>query len=110
MSPINWSDVPGEEVNPGIFRQTVQGTRSTVVRYVYQPGAVFPAHRHLEEQTTVVLTGRIVFEVDDRSVTVGPGQALLVPGGVVHAARVVGGEVVETINVHAPRREHGPGG
>jgi quercetin dioxygenase-like cupin family protein len=107
---LDWSAVPSEEVYPGITRQTVHGRRSTIVRYVYQPGAVFPTHAHPEEQTTVVLTGRITFLSDGRETTLEAGQSLLVPPDLAHGARVEGDQVVESINVLAPRRERQPGG
>ena len=105
---IDWSAVPLEQALPGITRQTLQGERSTVVRYVYAPGAVFPTHSHSEEQTTVVLTGRIAFAAEGREVILGPGESLLVPPDVPHSARVIGDETVETINVLAPRRSASP--
>jgi quercetin dioxygenase-like cupin family protein len=107
---LDWSAVPDELVYPGITRQTIHGQRSTIVRYVYQPGAVFPEHSHPEEQTTVVLSGRITFLADGREITLAAGQSLLVPPGRPHAARVDGDEVVESINVLAPRRAQQPGG
>ena len=106
---LDWSAAPAEDVYPGVTRQTLQGARSTVVRYVYQPGAVFPTHAHPEEQTTVVLTGRIAFTMGGREVVVGAGEVLLVPPDAPHGARVVGDEVVESINVLAPRRQRQPG-
>ena len=107
---LDWSAVPSEGVYPGVTRQTIQGARSTVVRYVYQPGAVFPEHSHAEEQTTVVLSGRITFLAEGRAIALAAGQSLLVPPNQPHSARVEGDEVVESINVLAPRRERGPGG
>ena len=106
---LDWSAVPSEEVYPGVTRQTIHGARSTVVRYVYQPGAVFPEHAHPAEQTTVVLSGRITFFAEGRAIPLAAGQALTVPPGQPHGARVEGNEVVESINVLAPRRERGPG-
>jgi unsaturated pyranuronate lyase len=106
---LDWSAVPSEEVYPGISRQTVRGDRSTVVRYVYQAGAVFPRHAHPEEQTTVVLTGRITFFAEGRQIALRAGQSLLVAPNVAHSARVDGDEAVESINVLAPRRERQPG-
>ena len=106
---LDWSSVPSEEVYPGIRRQTVQGDRSTVVRYVYQAGAVFPRHAHPEEQTTVVLSGRITFVAQGREIALVAGQSLIVPPNVPHGARVEGADAVETINVLAPRRERQPG-
>ena len=107
---LDWSAVPSEEVYPGIRRQTVQGHRSTVVRYVYLPGAVFPCHAHPEEQTTVVLTGRITFFAAGREIALAAGQSLLVAPNVPHSARAEGDEAVESINVLAPRRDQQPAG
>jgi quercetin dioxygenase-like cupin family protein len=106
---LDWSAVPSEDVYPGITRQTVHGDRSTVVRYVYQVGAVFPRHAHPEEQTTVVLSGRITFFAEGREIALAAGQSLLVGPNVPHSARVDGDEVVESINVLAPRRARQPG-
>ncbi|HEY3107318.1 MAG TPA: cupin domain-containing protein [Chloroflexota bacterium] len=106
---LDWSAVPSEEVHPGITRQTIQGDRSTVVRYVYRAGAIFPRHAHPEEQTTVVLSGRITFFAEGREIALAAGQSLVVPPNVPHGARVDGDEVVESINVLAPRRERQPG-
>ena len=74
-SQVNWSEIPLEEVYPGITRQVVQGERQTLVRYVYQPGSVFPEHHHPQEQVTTVLSGRIEFDVAGALATLGPGIA-----------------------------------
>jgi quercetin dioxygenase-like cupin family protein len=103
-----WSELPAEEVLPGVERQTVHGKRQSLVRYRYAPGAVFPVHRHPEEQVTVVLSGRIVFEVEGERREVGPGEVVVIPGGVPHGAQVAGDEPVETLNALSPRRESGP--
>ena len=93
-----WSSVPEEEVFPGIFRQALVTESSTVVRYVYHPGCVFPVHEHPEEQVTVVHSGEIEFTVDGQVVVLAAGQVAVIPGGVPHGARVVAGTVVVTDN------------
>ena len=103
-----WDTLPAEVVLPGVERQTVHGAQQTLVRYRYEPGAVFPVHQHPEEQITVVLSGRIVFDVGSDRVEVGPGQVVVIPGGVPHGAAVAGDEPVETVNALSPRREAGP--
>jgi quercetin dioxygenase-like cupin family protein len=105
---MDWARVPVDDAGNGITRQTIQGERSTVVRYVYPPGAVFATHAHPEEQVTVVLTGRIVFTTPTGEVELGAGGTLLVPPNLPHGARVIGDEVVESINVLALRRERSP--
>lgn len=106
---LRWDTIPTEEVYPGITRQVVQGTQQTLVRYVYQPGSVFPEHHHPQEQITAILSGWIEFDVAGQRQIFGPGEVALIPGGIPHGARVVGDAVVETLNNLSPRREEGPG-
>ncbi len=108
-SHVNWNEVPSEEVYPGITRQVVQGERQTLVRYVYQPGSVFPIHQHPQEQITAVLSGEIEFNVADEIATLSVGDVAIIPGGTPHGARVTGTEVVETLNNMSPRRDQSPG-
>lgn len=105
---VRWSELPPETVFPGITRQTLHGARQTLVRYVYQPGAVFPVHQHPEEQITVVVSGRIRFEIAGNVVELGPGEAAVIPPDVPHGAVVVGEVVVETFNTLSPRRAAAP--
>jgi quercetin dioxygenase-like cupin family protein len=93
-----WDSVEVTEVFPGIFRQAIVTRESTVVRYTYHPGCVFPVHQHPEEQVTIVHTGLIDFEVGGMQVTLRAGQVAVIPGGTPHGARVTGDEVVVTDN------------
>ena len=105
---IDWRKIPIEEVGPGVTRQTFHGVRSTVIRYVYAPGSVFAVHSHTEEQTTIILTGRIAFSIDEAEYILGPGDCLMAMSNVPHGAHVIGNETVESINVIAPRRTISP--
>ena len=107
-SRLSWAEVPAEVVGPGITRQVVHGTRQTMIRYVYAPGALFPVHAHPQEQVTLVMSGRIAFEVDGERIELGAGDLIVLPGGVPHGARVIGEEPVETFNALSPRREANP--
>lgn len=93
-----WDEIEAIEVYPGITRQSITTTESTVVRYIYHPGSVFPVHRHPEEQLTIVHSGEIEFEVDGQLVALRAGQVAVIPGGVPHGAAVTGPEVVVTDN------------
>lgn len=104
-----WAAAAVELVRPGISRQVVQGEHQTVIRYVYEPGAVFPSHSHPQEQVTIVLQGAIEFDLNGETVQVRAGEIVLIPRGLPHGARVVGDELVETINTLSPRRDDHPG-
>ena len=101
---VAWADLPTEAILPGVTRQVIHGARESVVRYVYAPGAVFPRHAHAEEQVTLVVRGRIAFEVGCGRHELCPGEALVIPGGAPHGAAVVGDDEVETFNALSPRR------
>jgi quercetin dioxygenase-like cupin family protein len=94
----SWDDIPTEEVFPGIHRQLLVTAESTIVRYTYHPGCVFPVHQHREEQVTLVHSGVIDFEVAGLPVTLRAGQVAVIPGGTPHGARVSGPEIVVTDN------------
>lgn len=107
-SAIDWNAVPVEHPLDGIARQTVHGDKQSLVRYVYQPGSVFPVHHHPEEQITIILSGSIDFTVDGAPLTLSAGDIALIPPNVPHGAIVSGSEVVETLNTMSPRRSSAP--
>lgn len=109
-SAIDWSAIPVEHPLAGITRQTIHGENQTLVRYVYQPGSVFPVHQHPEEQITIILGGSIDFTVDGAPLTLSAGDVALIPANVPHGATVTGREIVETLNTMAPRRVSAPMG
>ena len=106
--PIDWSQIPVEYPLDGIARQTIHGDSQTLIRYVYQPGSVFPVHQHPEEQITIILSGSIDFTVDGAPLTLSAGQCALIPANIPHGARVTGAEIVETLNTMSPRRTVAP--
>lgn len=94
----SWAGTPSTEVFPGIHRQAITTETSTIVRYTYHPGCVFPEHQHPEEQVTLVHSGEIEFTVDGKVVVLRAGEVAVIPGGVSHGARVTASEVVVTDN------------
>lgn len=107
-SAFRWDELAPESALPGITRQVVHGERQSLVRYVYAPGAVFPVHAHPEEQVTVVVSGRIAFDIDGVRVELGAGQVAVIPPNVPHGAEVIGDETVESFNALSPRRTADP--
>lgn len=108
MLKIDWSSIEPVDVMTGVTRQTIDGANQTLVRYVYQPGAVFPVHHHPQEQITVVFSGVISFSIDNETVTLTAGEVAVIPGNCPHGACVIGDDVVETLNLLSPKRENHP--
>ena len=94
----SWDDVAEEEVFAGIFKQVIVTGSSTIVRYTYHPGCVFPVHAHPEEQVTLVHSGQIEFTVGGQEVVLRQGDVAVIPGGTPHGAHVDGDVVVVTDN------------
>ena len=101
-------DFENEKVKIGVERGVWHGGPFTVVRYKYDPGAIFPPHSHESSQLTVVLTGTIVFFIGDDEFSVSAGETIYIPSNETHGAEVPkGGESVLSLNIfHPPRKEH----
>ena len=89
---------------PGIRRTELQrhdlsvaGREVVQVRVDFDPGVVFPGHRHPGEEIVNVLEGSLEYRVEGKPpVTLNKGDVLFIPAGAVHAVRNVGsGEASE---------------
>lgn len=105
---FDWTDIPVERVSDDVQRSVVQGDGFTLIRYVYEPGAVFSEHAHPHEQLTMVESGTLVLTVAGEEIVVGPGQMLRVVPSVPHGARVRGTAQVVSLNFFVPARSEHP--
>ena len=55
-----------------------------------QPGCASPHHRHWWEHELFILDGQGMADTEEGEFRLGPGTAVLVPGGVLHQFRNVG--------------------
>jgi quercetin dioxygenase-like cupin family protein len=99
---IDWGVREFAEVRPDIRGCTIVSDDLTVTMYRYGAGSEWEEHHHPEDQLTIVLQGEIVFRTGGGEIYLGPGQQVLIPGGVPHSAAAESGEVV-TLNVWPPR-------
>ena len=99
---VDWDAQGFREARPGIHGASIHSEQLTATLYRYVAGSAWEAHAHPEDQVTVVLSGEITFGSEGKELHLGPGQTVLVPGGVPHSARV-GAEEVVTLNVWPPR-------
>ena len=85
-------------------RAAFDTSRATVTRYEFEPGAVFPLHRHPQEQITVLEAGEAEFTVAGEVKVLRPGAWSVVPPGIEHGmtAGLSGARVVGNV---VPRRE-----
>jgi quercetin dioxygenase-like cupin family protein len=61
----------------------------SIMEHKMVEGFVVPLHVHNEDETFYILDGSFRFRAGDQNLELEPGRSLHVPGGVVHAFRVV---------------------
>lgn len=104
MEAIAWEEMELEKLNDKISRQMTSGSSSTVARVLLARGGYVPRHSHVNEQVTMILAGCLRFIFDDgKEVDVRPGQVLVIPPNVAHAAEAL--EDTVDIDFFTPRRE-----
>lgn len=70
---------------------SAHGREVIQVRVDLDPGARAPSHRHPGEEVVYVLGGTWEYRLDGKDpITLGAGDVLFIPAGMVHSARNVG--------------------
>ncbi len=99
-----YADVEPVAVGEGIWRRTlVWGEASMLVETTFEAGTELAVHAHPHEQITYLVSGELELKVGDEVVTLGPGDSVLVPGGVAHGGVARAGSVA--IDAFSPPRE-----
>lgn len=104
MPFYNPSEIPTKEIIPGCHSRLIAGERVMLSVLDMPKGSVLPEHSHPHEQAGMVLEGRLSLAIDGDERVLHPGEAYLVPGGVLHSGYVVD-EDVKVLDVFSPPRE-----
>jgi quercetin dioxygenase-like cupin family protein len=102
---VDWDNVPEEAMDSeggAVLRRFIHGANTTVARVSFEAGAAIAVHSHPNEQWAQVLTGRMEFTVDGKSITVEAGQMLHLLPDVPHGAKALVPSVV--LDMFAPPR------
>lgn len=92
------------EVLDGIKRKTlVYGEKTLMTEFLLEKGKVLPWHRHPQEQTGYLVSGRMVLAIGGEEFDVNPGDSWTIPGDVEHGARIMEDSVA--LEVFSPVRE-----
>jgi quercetin dioxygenase-like cupin family protein len=103
LQKTSWKAVEVENMSDKISRQMISGDNATVAQLLLKSGAVVTRHSHINEQYSWIISGALKFVFDDREITVGAGEVLLIPANVPHSA--VAMEDTVDVDFFAPRRE-----
>jgi quercetin dioxygenase-like cupin family protein len=103
MTLHKWDSIPVEEMNPQFFRKVVHTAGMTIAQLKLKKYGHVPLHHHLNEQVSMVHSGKLVFHLDGRDIEVGPGESLEIPPHLPHSVDVLEDSIVT--DLFTPRRE-----
>ena len=104
MPFIDWSQVPRNEVAPGVFVRAPYGKNLMLSLLEMAESSVVPKHVHPHEQGGIVLEGAIDLTIGDETRRVAKGEAYIVPPNLPHRAATVDGPAV-CLDIFSPVRE-----
>ena len=84
MGILRWNEIEREQMNPLLARQALHGVNMTVARLEITKGAVVPLHRHVNEQITIMLEGKLRFVIDGVESIVAAGDVMVIPPDAPH--------------------------
>ena len=96
--------LPPLEIFPGVRIRTPHGENLMLSYVEIDEGAVVATHAHPHEQGGMVVSGRMELTIGEQTRTLGVGEMYIIPPGVPHRARAVGGPAV-ALDVFSPVRE-----
>jgi mannose-6-phosphate isomerase-like protein (cupin superfamily) len=103
---------PEDTVRLALLAGPSDGSPTSVFFEVWEPGGAQPDNSHPDStEIFVVLAGRGIAHSDEHSVTIGPGDALILPPGSVHRIENTSAtERLYTVTIMANDRGAMPGG
>lgn len=100
----DWQNIPLEQMNPLLARRVIHGTNMTVASLTIAKGAEVPWHSHLNEQMSVMLSGKLRFEFEGgHEFTVQAGQVMEITPHLAH--RVIALEDSTVFDLFSPVRD-----
>lgn len=96
-------DLQTREVVPGYRGRFIHTDHTTHAYWEIAPDHPLPEHAHPHEQIVNVLEGTLELTVAGESHVLTPGDVLVIPGGVPHAA--VARTPVRVLDVFSPVRD-----
>lgn len=79
-------DIPQRELAKGIKGKYVHTKNNTIGFVEIEKGAVLPAHFHVHEQTTCMISGKLEMTIDGKIQVLEPGDVVVIPSNTIHSA------------------------
>ncbi len=89
MTLISQDQLPDFKPFPGYVGKLVHAETMTIVYWTVQAGCDVPTHSHPHEQVVTMLEGEFELVMDGESMTMRPGDVLVIPGNVPHSGHSI---------------------
>jgi quercetin dioxygenase-like cupin family protein len=97
-------EVSYKQFAPGVELSTlVHGQKTSLVEFKLKAGTVIPEHQHPYEQTGYLVSGAVIFKIQDQSYTAMQGDSWCVPENVPHSAEILEDSII--VEVFSPPRK-----
>lgn len=103
MRTCTWDEIPEETLNPLAGRKALHGKNITLARFRLDKGNVVAMHHHVNDQITMVESGRVRFNLDGEEKELRAGEFLHVAPNVPHGNVALEDTVI--IELFSPIRE-----
>ncbi len=89
MPMIDLNKLKELQLAPGIRARVVNTGNASIAHVILDEGAHIPQHTHHNEQTVNVIEGELELVVEEKTVILKPGQALILAPMTPHSARAI---------------------
>ncbi len=103
MTVYDWNKISLEEVTPFFARRVIHTAGMTIAQLELKKGGHVSLHHHINEQVSMVETGKLAFHMGGKVITLGPGESLVIPPNLPHSVDVIEDSFVT--DLFTPRRE-----
>ena len=79
------------------------GKESMVTKMLYKNGNTVPGHKHPNEQSGYVISGKYILILEDARHKIGPGDSYTIPSNAEHAIEII--EPGEVLDFFSPPRQ-----
>ena len=103
MTLHSWNEIEREQMNALVVRQALHGTHMTIARLDLKAGAMVPTHHHVNEQMTVLISGKLRFIFPEKTMDVVGGEVMEIAPNLPHSVEALEDSIA--IDVFNPVRE-----
>ncbi|MFD1614706.1 cupin domain-containing protein [Gelatiniphilus marinus] len=98
-----FSGIPKKKLIEGIIGQYIHTDTNTIGYITIEKGAILPAHSHIHEQITQVISGKLEMTIDGVTQVLEPDSITVIPSNAIHSANALTNCIV--IDTFSPVRE-----